>query len=171
MKWAFSDESRRGNRYCVVAVVVATHAVNDARKTIDGFRKPRQRRVHMTKESGSRRRQFLALLDDLPLEVIAVSVALSGRQMNEARSIALARLTGELLEAGVESWRLEWIVPHQEERDRSTIAAALGAAGQPDGILYDHFEPHADGMLWAADAYAWAVLAGAAPQVELIELP
>ena len=44
MKWAFSDESRRGNRYCVVAVVVATHAVNDARKTIDGFRKPRQRR-------------------------------------------------------------------------------------------------------------------------------
>lgn len=171
MKWAFSDESRQRSRYCVVAVVIETHSVNETRKTIEGFRMPRQRRVHMVKERPSRREQFLDLLDGLPIEVHAASVGTSGRNLSEARELALRRLVPVLLEQEVGAWRLEGIVDHQQRRDRTTISDELRGRGDVDAIMFDHYEPHAEPMLWAADGLAWAVLARRATPSSFIEVP
>jgi hypothetical protein len=171
MRWAFSDESRQGNRYCVVAVVVETHSVKRARSEIERFRMPRQRRVHMTKESRARRRQFLDLLALLPLEAHAVEVSLRGRPMSVARDLALAQLVRELLGLSIADWRLEQMAPARMDVDRAVIASALADAGAPNQINYDHLEPFADPLLWAADAYAWAVLAGLAQGVPIHRIP
>ncbi len=171
MKWAFSDESRQRRQYCVVAVVIETHAVNEARKNIDAFRMPRQRRVHMVKERPARRQQFLDLLADLPIEVHAASVGTSGRTLSEARELALRGLVPVLLEREVGAWRLEGIVDHQQQRDRMAISAELRERGDVDAVVYDHYEPHAEPMLWAADGMAWAVLARRTSPTSLIEVP
>ncbi len=63
------------------------------------------------------------------------------------------------------------MIPSQTAEDRATIATVARAAGDPEAIVYDHHEPQADPLLWAADGYAWAVLAGKAPTATVIDIP
>ena len=63
------------------------------------------------------------------------------------------------------------MIPSQTAEDRATIADVLRSAGETDSIIYDHYEPQADPLLWAADGYAWAVLAGKAPTAIVIDVP
>ena len=143
MRWAFSDESRRGSSYWVAAIVVETHDVNDARSELKAFLRANQRRVHMAKESAARRAQFLALVDGLPATLFAVRCLLTSRSLGEARERSLSAMTRVLIEEGVESWRLEWMGPGQERLDRRAIAeymrqpkAAEARRSRPNPLVY-----------------------------------
>lgn len=125
----------------------------------------------MVKERPARRRQFLDILDALPIEVHAVSVGTSGRTLAEAREGALTELAARLVELEVTSWHLEGMIGHQQDRDRVVIASALGSIDGGDEVIYDHVAPHTEPMLWAADALAWAVLAGRTEPMSLREVP
>ena len=154
MKWAFSDESRRGGTYVVAAVVVETHELNPARADLRGFLRRNQRRVHMAKESSARRNQFLALVEQT-VSAIAVVVPI-GTGMDVARARALEELTRLLVADGVVMWQLEWMSEPVQDRDRRTIAGAIELVDAPEDFQYDHRPPAGEPLLWAADAVAWA---------------
>lgn len=156
MKWAFSDESRRGSAHVVASVIVETHEVNAVRTELRGFLRRNQRRLHMAKESSARRSQFLALVERQAMSAVAVVVPLGFASMDEARARALAAMTGLLIENGVAMWHLEWMTDQVQDRDRRAIAAAVAAAGAAEDFRYDHRPPAGEPLLWAADAVAWA---------------
>jgi hypothetical protein len=170
VRWAFSDESRRGALYVIAAVIVETHDVNDVRSELRAFLRPNQRRVHMVKESAARRAQFLALVDALPAVRIAVRCSIATTSLRKARVVLLDALTGVMVEHRVESWRLEWMGPSQERLDRQAIGRALLRLDHEGEFLYDHMAPHADPLLWAADAVAWAASRPRAQGVEVVDI-
>lgn len=114
MRWAFSDESRRGNQLVMAAAVVETHDVAAVRAELRRFLRANQRRVHMAKESPARRRQFSYLICALPIKPRAFTTTIGRRSMPAAREVLLSAMTIDLLQAGVESWVIEAIGHVQE---------------------------------------------------------
>lgn len=171
MRWAFSDESRRGGRLVVVAAVVETRDVNVVRGELRRFLRPNQRRVHMAKESATRRRQFAALLGDLPIECCAVATEVGGRTMPKAREPVVAALAGELIGMRVASWVIESVEQVQDRRDRRVIAEVVRRLDHRDEFVYDHRPPHSEPLLWAADGFAWLALQGRSSVTSVIDVP
>jgi hypothetical protein len=171
MRWAFSDESRRGGRLVIAAVVVETSDVSAVRGEIRQFLRPNQRRVHMAKESSARRRQFAALICGLPLERCAVATRLGSRSMPTAREPLMAALTSELVAIGVGSWIIEAIGEVQERRDRRVIAQAVRRLDHRDEFMYDHRPPHSEPLLWAADCLAWLALEHHSTEIDVLDVP
>ena len=156
MLWAFSDESRRGGTYVVAAVVVETHEVSGARAELRRFLRPNQRRIHMAKESAARRRQFLAIVEQLAATAFVVEAKIGARSMAEVRDAALRALTRVLLDAGVAIWHIEWMADPIERTDRQIIASVVVEDDPISELVYDHRPPQDEPLLWAADALAWA---------------
>lgn len=156
MKWAFSDESRRGGTYVVAAVVVETHEVNAMRTSLRQFLRSNQRRVHMSKESPARRTQFLALVEQTVSVAHVIEVAIGADTMAQARDRGLTALARFLIDEGVAMWHLEWMVDNVQRRDRQVIASELLEDDPPADLRYDHTPPHDEPLLWAADAVVWA---------------
>lgn len=156
MKWAFSDESRRGGTYVVAAVVVETHGVTGARAEVRGFLRGNQRRVHMAKESAARRNQFLALVERVVPAAFVVEAAVRSDPLAEVRTRAMRALTRSLVDERVAMWHIERMVPAIEARDRHVIREVLDAASETTPMSYDHRLAHDEPLLWAADAVAWA---------------
>lgn len=156
MLWAFSDESRRGGTYVLAAVVVETHEVAVARAELRRFLRPNQRRVHMSKESAARRNQFLGIVERLAATAFVVEATIGARSIAEVRDIAIRALTRVLLDAGVATWHIEWMVDAVERRDRQVIAGVVLEDDPASELVYDHRPPHEEPLLWAADAVAWA---------------
>jgi hypothetical protein len=171
MRWAFSDESRRGGRLVVTAAVVETRDVNSVRGELRRFQRPNQRRVHMAKESPARRRQFAALVGGLPIECRAVATVLDGRSMPNARQPVMAALTAELIAMRVGSWVIESVEPVQDRRDRRVIAEAVRRLDHRDEFVYAHRPPHAEPLLWAADGLAWLALERQSTEIDVIDVP
>ena len=151
MKWAFSDESRRGGTYVVAAVIVETHEVVRARATLRQFLRSNQRRVHMTKESSARRKQFLAIVEQT-VTAVAVIVPIGAGTMDQARARGLRAMTGLLVDLDVRMWNLEWMIEPVQDRDRQVIAAAVATHDPQPDLRYDHRPPYDEPLLWAADA-------------------
>ncbi len=148
MRWAFSDESRRGGRLVIATAVVETRDVNAVRGELRQFLRPNQRRVHMAKESPARRRQFAALVGGLPIDCCAVATVLGGRSMPNARGPVMAAMTAELITMRVGSWVIESVEPVQDTRDRRVIAEAVRRLDHRDEFVYDHRPPHTEPLLW-----------------------
>jgi hypothetical protein len=170
MRWAFSDESRRNRRLVVASAIVETHDVAAVRSELRGFLRPNQRRVHLAKESPARRRQFTALVGDLPIHALALVTGLGGRTMPRAREPVMACMTEELIRRGVESWIIETIGHVQEGRDRQAIAGRVATLGHRSEFVYDQRPPHSEPLLWAADAFAWLALDRRQHGIEMIEV-
>lgn len=171
MRWAFSDESSRGNRLVLVAAVIETHDVNAVRGQVRAFLRPNQRRVHMAKESPARRRQVAAMICNLPIQRCAVATGLSGRSIPSARERLVGALAVELIGMGVESWVIEAIGQVQEKRDRRVIADAVRRLDLTAEFVYDHRPPHSDPLLWVADGLAWLALDRRSSEVDVIDVP
>lgn len=154
MLWAFSDESRRGGTYVLAAVVVETHEVSGARAELRRFLRPNQRRIHMAKESAVRRNQFLSIVEQLTARGFVVEATIGARSLAEVRDVAVRALTRVLLDVGVTTWHIEWMVDAVERRDRQIIAGVVLEDDPPSDLVYDHRPPHDEPMLWAADALA-----------------
>ena len=171
MKWAFSDESRRGNQLVMAAAVVETHDVAAIRTEIRRFLRANQRRVHMAKESLARHRQFSSLICGLPIKLRAFTTIVGPRSMPAARELLMAALTTALLRAGVESWTIEAIGEVQEARDRRVTADVVHRSTVTAELVYDHRPPHSEALLWAADALAWLATDPHSPDVKPTQVP
>lgn len=64
----YVDESERPGAYIMCAIYVQPAQLNDARKTMKKLRKPGQRRIHMVKERGPRRKELLTALPKLGVQ-------------------------------------------------------------------------------------------------------
>lgn len=171
MRSAFSDESQRGNTYVVASVIVGTTGVRQVRAELRRFLRSNQRRIHMTKESPSRRNQFLTLVTDLVDGAVVVEAPIGPRSLIEVRERVMQEMARCLAEADVTTWHIEKMVDVIEARDRRAIAAGLEQVDPPRELTYDHRPPHTEPLLWAADAVAWAASRQKLSWVTTVELP
>lgn len=168
MKWAFSDESTRGNNFVMVAVVVDTGDVNRCRAEMRGLLRPRQRQLHLAKESRQRRDAILGTVSTLPVEILVARASLASTSVRTTRATLVDRLTTELIERGVAQWILDGIDIEEQLRDRQVIARRV----EGGDMAYDHRDTHGEPMLWVADAGAWFASGGRSiVALELIDLP
>jgi hypothetical protein len=167
MKWAFSDESRRPGVMYVGLVVVETHAVVAARRTLHTLLMPGQRRLHLTDERAGRRSQILNAVSDLSVEALILRTPTSGTSIVRARRRLLAACVEELVARGVGRWTLDGVEAIQRDRDRADISAAV--ARLDADLLYDHEPSFAEPLLWAADAVTWASGSGSMAARALVE--
>lgn len=168
MKWAFSDESTRGQTFVMVAVIVDTGDVNRCRAEMRGLLRPRQRQLHLAKESRQRRDAILATVGGLPVDLLVARASLVSTSVRAARVALVERLASELLQRRVAQWILDAIDLEEQLRDRQVIARRVGESD----MAYDHRETHGDPMLWVADAAAWLASGGrSTATLGLVDLP
>lgn len=171
MKWAFTDESWRKSTYLLATVVIETGAMNAARSEVTAFLRGSQRRIHMTKESDGRRRQFLDLIESLELDAVAVVGTTAGTSMPDARRPLIAETAGELADRGVANWLIESVNQVQDGLDRELIANRFSRLSPRPRTQYDHRPAHTEPLLWVADGLAWAVARGRPAPVKVRRLP
>jgi hypothetical protein len=150
---AFVDESIR-NGYLMSAAVIATGDLAAGRGKLRELCKPGQRRIHMKDENDSRRREILATLSGLSLQVHLYRASVTGRPIRDSRDRCLRALIPALLEMQVDRLVIESCgQDHRDNQVIQPITQQLAAGGR---FTWLHLAPSADPLLWAADAAAWA---------------
>lgn len=145
---AYVDESK-SNGYLMVAVLCDSSNVGQIAKALRSLVLPGQRRLHMVKESKSRKNLLTAKIGAFELETF---VARSNEKYEPAaRQICLSQLVNFCINAGVQ----EIIIERDESfeaSDKLTLAKLLKRLSE---ITYRHESPQQEPMLWIADIYAW----------------
>ncbi|NGY62101.1 hypothetical protein G7043_24520 [Lentzea sp. NEAU-D13] len=155
---AFVDESRRNNTYLLAAAIVDPGELTKLRKLLMGLRMPNQRELHFKKETPARRKQILSALTPAAVHV-DIYLACCRRGEERARQNCVARLTDEVLKAGVT--RLVFDSREvRDDHDLLTIRTALGKSAWGTGLFYEHLPSENDPLLWIADIVAWCYGAG-----------
>jgi len=153
---AFIDESARGSSYHVCVAVVANGDVDSLRRVVRSFCLPGQRRWHFVNERDSRRKQILDAIVDSG-QVSALAFYGTGRD-NDIRAESFRRMVQPLLDRGVARLIIE-SRQGRDDLDRQVLIDQLRRHGAA-GFDYAHLPPHADPLLWIADALAWCSSAG-----------
>lgn len=156
---AFVDESVRGDRYLLTAVVVVPGDLRRLRVAMRGLLLPGQRELHFQKEKPRRRRWLLDQVVAAGVEA-TVYAARSGRHGQEAaRQACLTQLAKDLIVSGAH--RL--VIDSRDERDRfdvGTLQTALGPHPSRTRLVYEHELSQCEPLIWAADMTGWAHGAG-----------
>ena len=150
---AFVDESARAG-LTVCAVVVAPNDAALVRSALRQLLGRGQQRLHMTKESGPRRRLILARLCEQPLRALIYES--SYRVHREGRAEIMRRIVGS---RDIDRLTIESDVG-QDEHDVRAIQAEVHRLDRRDDLHYEHREPRHEPLLWAADAIVFAFAAG-----------
>jgi hypothetical protein len=153
---AFVDESLRGGRYLMCAVLVAPAHLAEARQALLALRMPGQRRLHMKTEHDRRRRLILDRIAALPVRANLYRRA--GRP-TAAREACLRAMTADLLTAGVTRLVIEPIQTLVHP-DRIVLINEMQRLKRPGAFVYEHLAAPLEPNLWAADAIAWAYGSG-----------
>lgn len=150
---AFIDESK-ANGYVVAAAIVQPHRLSTARRAMRALCLPGQQRVHLSKEQAARRRQILAAVCRLDLDV-RIYDASSIQNPRSARSACVEQVVADL--AMMKGQRL--VI----EQDDSLVAADLTDLwtashkyGIAESLAYEHVPPRTEPLLWIADAAVWS---------------
>lgn len=157
--WAFSDESERASAMLLGLLTVPTGGVIEARRRMRSLLLPGQRRIHMAKESPTRRRRILVAIGELD---VTATVFVLHRPLGLRRIEARHQLLGAAAMTAVARGTSVWVLDHQDDaqaaRDRQTLELAFDAANS--AVSYDHRSAHEEPLLWAIDGIVWAVGAG-----------
>lgn len=151
----FVDESVRRD-YLLCAVVVEARRIEYSRRIMKSLIPPGQRRLHFSKERDDRRRQFLSRIVELPMHAAFFSA--TGHAVPARRSCLQDALVS-LADRPVSRVVIELAEP-EYERDRKSIAEVAESVPWLKTASVEHLPAHADPMLWAPDALAWAYGAG-----------
>ncbi len=149
---AFVDESIRGRRYVICAVLIPVSSLGPARRALRHLRAPGQRRIHFARESDERRRAALGSI--AALDVDPVVYFTDNRDQVAARARILAAMVADLRSVGVTRVVIE-SRDRQDDRDRSVLFEAIGHHPAPL-FAYAHRRATDEPLLWIADAIAWA---------------
>lgn len=151
-RFVFVDESK-ANDYLLASTVIDLLDLTAARRTVRGFVLPGQNRLHMTKESDSRRRLILASIARLPLATTVYRAPKDGRNEVERRARCLDALIDDLAIGSPAALCLE-----RDEtltaRDRQRFVEASRRTGQT--LNHQHASTAEEPLLAIPDAVAWA---------------
>jgi hypothetical protein len=148
----FVDETKERG-YLVAAAALASAELATARQTIRALILPRQRRIHFTGESDSRRHKVLAAIADLNVQAVIYD---GGGHPNQIRGRAacLTRLITDLAQSKAERLVLE-LDDAAVKADRALLFDRMRAAGLAGILRYDHLRAHEECLLAIPDAVAW----------------
>ena len=154
--FAFVDENKEGT-YRLGLVAIPDHSVHEVRTAMKALRLKGQRRVHMAKESTSRRK----LVIDTILRLDSWScLIVESKTRNSDDAQIRQRLF--LLAAQHPLWKqIDKLVVEEStdsSRDRRTLAWLQKHSTH--WFTYSFEKPHADPALWLADAMLWAYSKG-----------
>jgi hypothetical protein len=157
---AFVDESARGKRYLVTAVMVLTRDLASVTRQVRTVIPSGNRRTHLSAENASRRRAIIKGYATLDVGARVVKVKHLGGDDQVARERCLTALVERL-----DRWQVGVIVldsrgPVRDRRDRQCIAQDLRRVG-PGDLHYTHRGSSDEPLLCLPDAVGWAVGAGA----------
>lgn len=148
----FVDESKQRD-YLLVASVHTSGDLGELRKIMNRLTMPGQRRIHMKKESDSRRRQ---ITDAIVAAEVNATVYNAGRHHHselDARAACLRRLIEDNAVL-----RDPMIVLEQDDSlldwDRRQLFALVRSTGHPQ-MRYQHQRAGAEPLLGLPDAIAW----------------
>ena len=150
---AFVDESDRSG-YLIAAAVLLPGDLATARKTISQYVLPGQYRIHMVKESDSRRRQIISALCDLGLEVVLYDGS-EHRAGKAARQACLERLVADLAERKAQRLVLERD-DGMVDLDKRVLFQAVTRAGCRETLSYVHQRAREESLLSIPDVVAWS---------------
>ncbi|MCS5716075.1 hypothetical protein NVV95_16135 [Herbiconiux sp. CPCC 205716] len=151
----FVDECKaRG--YWIAATAVAPGDAAAVEKALRRLTRPGQSRIHFRKESDSSRRQLVAAVCAMEVEVVLYLV--SGCSDRVARPLLLTSLVGDLVASEASQLVLERD-ESAEAADRTHIASALRSTPGA-GLQYRHVSPGECPLLWVSDLVAWCAHRG-----------
>lgn len=153
----FVDETKARD-YLLVAVALGSADLRTARAEIRSLTMPGQARLHMHRESDSRRRKILAAISRLPVEATifrAVDADRPRRKEAERRRACLQ----ELVTGAIRDARTTICLEHDDSMiqvDRRVLIAVTKAHRSEDALLYRHDRAASEPLLALPDAIAWA---------------
>jgi hypothetical protein len=149
---AFVDETKRHGLVLAAAVVIPRDLAS-TRNVMRQLCLPRQSRVHFKKESNSRRGAIVAAIRSTAVTV-NIYDGTTLRSEAEARAACLRQIVLDLNAVGAHR-----LVIEQEDSmlltDRAVLYTTVRGVGAQDTLTYEHLRPHAEPLLWIADAVAW----------------
>jgi hypothetical protein len=149
----FVDESKfRG--YLLAAAIVPAADLTRLRKLVESLRMPRQRRIHFTTESDSRRKLILSRLAEAGTHA-EIYDASGYARFQQARDAAMTCLVDDAAKAGTAMLVIE-CDDQAVSSDRAIIRARAERAGCLDTFRYAHKRAHEECLLAIPDAMAWA---------------
>jgi hypothetical protein len=156
--FVFVDKSK-AKGYLLAAAVIEPRNLAKARREIRNLVLPRQQRILMTKESDSRRRQLLSVIDSL--EVPVTIYRADSRKFTE---LACRDLCIDTLVRDAALNRHFEITFETDEslitRDQKQVAATMREIGLTDGLAYRHLRAASEPLLIIPDAVVWAWMKG-----------
>lgn len=148
----FVDESKDRD-YLLIASVHASSDLSDLRKMMRGLVLRNQRRIHMAKESDSRRRAIAAAVCGAGVSAIVYDAGRRYREELDARAACLRGLV-----ADVQPGEDTIVVLEQDDslltwdrRQLFTLTRAL----DPHRLRYEHRRAQVEGLLAIPDVIAW----------------
>ncbi|WP_281898242.1 hypothetical protein [Phytohabitans aurantiacus] len=149
---AFTDETKE-RRYVMVAAILAPSHLSTARSAMRSLILPRQRRIHLHKESDARRKQILDAVVAFGTRAIVYDGGRFGGRYKAARDACLARMVTDLVALGVERFVLE-TEEGTLKSDRRLISGLLRDAGSQ--LPFYHLLAKEECLLGVPDAIAWS---------------
>jgi hypothetical protein len=154
--FAFVDENKEGT-YRLGLVAIPDHSISNVRTSMKSLRLRGQRRVHMAKESASRRK----IIIDTILRLESWTCLIVESKTRDADD-ALIRQRLFLIAAQHPLWKqIDKLVVEDStdsSRDRKTLAWLQKHSTH--WFTYSFEKPYADSALWLADAVLWAYAKG-----------
>lgn len=148
----FVDESKHCC-YLVAAAALDPAGLAEARKAIQQFIMPRQRRVHFAKEGNPRRDKFLGVINGLGITA-TIYDASQYRREKEARPACLRRLVADLAIMKAERLVLE-IDDSVAQADKRLLREEVKRVGLAACLRYELLRAHEECLLAVPDAIAW----------------
>lgn len=146
----FVDETKRRG-LLIAAAAVAPAQLDPARRTMRSLILPRQRRLHLVKESDGRRKKILdAIVELAPAVTLYDATAHPPKRQREA---CLRALAADLMTARVQRLVLERDEA-LEELDREVLYQQVRRLDYAD-LRYEHLRAHQEPLLAIPDAVAW----------------
>jgi len=151
---AFADESKN-HGFVLAAAIVKPCDLVQLRRQIGALRLPRQRRIHFTAESDTRRKTILSVMAATAGRIVYIYDASAIHDIKAARDAAMTLLVDDLAKLGA-----ELLVIEQDDQavasDKKIIKERIERAGCQDTFRYQHRRAHEECLLAIPDAVAWA---------------
>jgi hypothetical protein len=157
---AFLDESRRGSRYAVTAVILSSRSVQQVTRSVRATLPPGQQRTHFSDERPAGRRRLLDSYCRLAVQAQVAVAEYRGGDDQVARERCLTALAVALT-----GQRVTVMVMDTRGIDRDRVDRRLLARLQREGTLganltYTHRGSRDELLLCLPDAIGWAYGAG-----------
>jgi hypothetical protein len=151
---SFVDESVRGSKYFLAAVIVEHARHQDLRRELKGLRQFGRSSLHMHKEVFGRKRLIASSVAQMEISCVLAVQELSRQSLISARIKCLHEISGHALVRASSQLTLE--SSNSIELDKRTLS---NIAYEHSGIFphYRHLPSTQEPLLWLPDIIAWCV--------------